>query len=178
MNKLTIVSVDNFQQAFGNSDYAIFTTKTESGSYLPTAVSYNALRSRGININLLDNLVGSTLIANNDTDVQTGLVTSGSDRIKGIVDGTALNPKTGKPITILLLNKANSSIIKSELYSSETKDFAATIQAKVEVEEKKEKALVSKQRSADRLAAAARATPVVTVAETADLEVNEEDVPF
>lgn len=179
-SKLSIVSVENFSQTFGNTDYAVFSCQTESNDFLPVAVSHNALRSRGVNIDLLDNLVGSTIIANNDTDIQTGLVTSGKDRVQGILDGTLLNPKTSLPVTILLLNKSNCSIIKSELYNSEMKDLASTTQAKVIVEEKKERKLESSRRIADRLRAKLTAVPTTPKVEesTPSLEVNDEDTPF
>ena len=192
--KLTIVSVDNFSQQIGNSEFAIFTAETETKEYLPVAVTYNALKARGINIELLDNLVGSTIIATRDTNVKTGVLTEASDRIRGIIDGTLINDdveskRFGTPISILLLNRTNCSIIKSSLYTNETKDLIMGTNAKVVVEEKKEKARQAELRGADRIRALANRgiTPVVTavVAEVVEptnveavLDTNEEDGEF
>lgn len=174
--KLTIVSVDNFSQTFGSTDYAVFTASTESNDIVNVAVTHNALRSRGINIDLLDSLVGSTLIATQNTDIQTGLVTSGKERVQGLVDGTLLNPNTGKPATILLFNRSNCSLVKSELYMSDTKDLASLTQAKVQIEEKKERKIENSRRVAERMKAKASSQPVAQ--SEPSLEINEEETPF
>ena len=189
--KLTIVSVDNFCQPIGNSDTAVFTAETETKEFLPVAVTYNALKSRGINVDLLDNLVGSTIICTKDTNVKDGVVTEASDRVRGILDGTLINNDVtsknyGKPITIMLLNRTNCSIIKSSVYVNETKDLVSTTQAKVIVEQQKEKAKVAELRGMERLRARLNPTSVATPAEVAEpvvvqpeavLDTNE-DIPF
>jgi hypothetical protein len=188
--KLTIVSVDNFSQQIGNSEFAIFTVETETKEYLPVAVTYNALKARGINIELLDNLVGSTIIATRDTNIKTGVLTEASDRIRGIIDGTLINDdieskKFGTPITILLLNRTNCQINKSSLYTNETKDLIMGTNAKVVVEEKKEKARQAELRGADRIRALANRGIAPVVAEVVEptnveavLDTNEEDGEF
>ena len=190
--KLTIVSVDNFCQPIGNSETAVFTAETENKEYLPVAVTYNALKSRGINIDLLDNLVNSTIICTKDTNIKTGVVTEASDRIQGILDGTLINDDVtsknyGKPITIMLLNRTNCSIIKSSMYANETKDLVSTTQAKVIVEQQKEKARVAELRGVERLRARLNPTSVAPTAKIEEptvpqpeavLPTNDEDVPF
>lgn len=182
-SKLTIVSVDNFCQQMGNTEYAIFTCLTDKQQEIPVAVSYNALLSRGVKIDLLDLLIGSTLVANDDTNIKTGEFITGTDRVQGIVDGTLINTDTdskrfGEPITILLLNKANSTLIKCSTYMADTKDLVSTTQAKVQVEKDKEKVLNAERRKQDRLRARASATPVVVAEKVEEpvLEVN--DLPF
>jgi hypothetical protein len=176
--KLTITSVDNFSQQFGNTDYAVFTCQTENQDFITVAVSHNALRSRGINTELLDSLVSSILVAQDDTDVRTGLVTSGQDRVDGIVNGTLLNPNTGKAATLLLFNKANCSIIKSDVYVAEMKDLASATQAKIDLEKTKERKLEQQKRNAERLRAKLTSSAVTKTEEpVAELETNDEE-PF
>lgn len=175
--KLTIISVENFSQTFGSTDYAVFTASTESKDIINIAVTHNALRSRGINVDLLDSIVGSTLIATQNTDIQTGLVTSGKERVQSLVDGTLLNPNTNKPATILLFNKSNCSLIKSELYLSETKDLASLTQAKVQIEEKKERKIENSRRVAERMRAKGSVETPVAQPEPS-LETNDEEAPF
>lgn len=178
--KLTIVSVDNFNQRFGNSDYAVFTCQTKDNNFITTAVTHNMLQRRGVNIDLLDSLVGSTLLINDDTDIRTGEFITGEDRISGIIDGTRINPNSGKPATILLTNSANSSLIKGELYATETKDLAAATNAKVQMEKAKERKSLAAQRAAERIRAkmAEQSTSVAATTADAQLETNEEDSPF
>lgn len=155
--KLQIVSVESFSQTFGNTDYAVFSCQTEGSQFIPVAVSHNALRSKGVNPGLLDSLVGSTLIANDEVNIITGEFSTGQDRVEAVTTGT---------YGILLLNKANSSLIKSELYISEMKDLASTTQAKVQVEEKKERKAEAARRIADRLRAKLAGSSVAPVLET------------
>lgn len=177
--KLTIVSVDNFNQTFGNSDYAVFTCQTKENDFITTGVTHNMLQRRGVNIDLLDALVGSTILVNDDTDIRTGEFMTGEERISGIVNGTRINPNSGKPATILLTNSANSNLIKGDLYTAETKDLAAATNAKVQQEIKKEKKALSAQRAAERIRAKALGLtePTQPVVE-AQLETNEEESPF
>jgi len=174
--KLTIVSVDNFSQTFGSTDYAVLTASTESNDIINVAITHNALRSRGINIELLDSIVGSTLIATQNTDIQTGLVTSGKERVQGLVDGTLMNPNTNKPATILLFNRSNCSLIKSELYMSDTKDLASLTQAKVQIEEKKERKRENARRVAERMKDKSSSQTVAQ--KEPSLETNDDETPF
>ena len=167
---LKIVSVDNFNQTFGTTDYATFKCETESRDIISVAVSHNALTARGVNLNLLDSLDGSTLICQDDTDIVTKVFHTGKERIAQIVNGTLINPRTGKVSSMLMLNKANSSLLKADLYVSETKDLASSSQAKYQVEKEKERKLEQARKSQERLRAL-QSAPVV-----ADLETNED--PF
>jgi len=181
--KLKVVSVDNFEQTFGKSDYAMLSCLTESNEELTVGVTHNALKSRGINLSLLDNLVGCTVVATDNTDLNTGIVTSGFDKVQGILDGTAINdnprsPNFGNPITILLLNRSNCTIQKSDILIAETKDLDSLTQSKVIMEVKKEKALATSKRIQERLAAKLGTTPTAAPKEEVSLEVNEEESPF
>lgn len=182
-SKLKVVSVDNFEQSFGTTDYAVLSCLTESNNSIAVAITHNALKSRGINLSLLDNLVGSTIVATNSTDLTSGLVTSGSDRVQGILDGTTINdnprsPNFGNPITILLLNRSNCSIQKSDVLIAETKDLDSLTQSKVIMEVKKEKSLAASKRIQERLAAKMGITPTTEASKEVSLEVNEEESPF
>lgn len=187
--KLTIVSVDNFEQPIGNQNSAVFTCETETKEFLPVAITHNKLTAQGIKVDLLDNLIGSTIICTKDTNVKTGNVLEADFRIRGILDGTLINDdidskKYGQPITILLLNRTNCSIIKSSVYVNETKDLVSTTQAKVIVEERKEAQRVKELRGAERLRARLNPTsettakPVAVVAEPEAVLDTNEDVPF
>ena len=164
---LKIVSVDNFNQTFGSTDYSTFKCETESRDSISVAVSHNALTSRGVNLNLLDALIGSTLIVLDDTDIVTKVFHTGQDRVSQIVDGTLINPRTGKPSSMLMLNKANSTLLKADLYIAETKDLASSSQAKYQVEKEKERRLEQARKSLERLQKL-QSSPV-----TAELETNE-----
>lgn len=167
--KLQILSVDNFSQMLGSTDYAVFTCMTDSKETISVAVTHNALTSRAINIELLDNLVGSTIVANDSVDLD-GVVTSGVERVQGIVDGSFINERTGKAATLLTLNRSNCSIIKSETYIAETKDLIGITNAKLKSEEKRQRRLDALKRAAER-----RQTALVAVEESQpELEVNEE----
>ena len=164
---LKIVSVDNFNQTFGSTDYATFKCETEGRDSISVAVSHNALTSRGVNLNLLDALIGSTLIVQDDTDIVTKVFHTGQDRVSQIVDGTLINPRTGKPSSMLMLNKANSTLLKADLYIAETKDLASSSQAKYQVEKEKERKLEQARKSRERIQLL-MSSPV-----TAELETNE-----
>jgi hypothetical protein len=148
---LKIISVDNFNQTFGSTDYSTFKCETESRDSISVAVSHNALTSRGVNLNLLDSLLGSTLIVQDDTDIVTKVFHTGQDRVSQIVNGTLINPRTGKPSSMLMLNKANSTLLKADLYIAETKDLASSSQAKYQVEKEKERKLEQARKSRERI---------------------------
>jgi hypothetical protein len=168
--KLQIVSVESFSQQFGNTEYAVFNCETENSEFIPVAVSHNALRSRGVNPNLLDSLLGSTLIANDEVNIITGEFSTGQDRVENVINGT---------YGILLLNKANSNLIKSEVFKAEMLELVSTTQAKVQTEEKKERKIDVAKRIAERrqAKAASRLAAKATETETPELEVNN-DVEF
>lgn len=158
--KLQILSVENFSQQFGSTEYAVFISETEDKQIIPVAVSHNALRSRGVNTDLLDFLEGSTIVANDEVNISTGVFSTGKDRVQSVIDGT---------YGILLLNKANCSLIKSELYTEHVKDLASTTQAKLQVEERKERKFNSAKRIAERRKAKLESKSV------AMLETNDEE---
>jgi hypothetical protein len=187
-SKLQILSVNNFKQNFGSTEYAVFNCSTDKNDGLTVAVSYPALEASGISISLLDDIIGSTIIATDNTDLVTGAVTSGADRVQGIIDGTILNdnpksPNFGNPIKVLLLNRTNCSIVKSASLISEIKQLDSLTQSKVVIEKAKEKALVTARRNQERMQAkllgltpdkpADEKAPVAPV-----LETNTEDIPF
>lgn len=164
---LKIISVDNFNQTFGSTDYSTFKCETESRDSISVAVSHNALTSRGVNLNLLDSLLGSTLIVQDDTDIVTKVFHTGQDRVAQIVNGTLINPRTGKPSSMLMLNKANSTLLKADLYIAETKDLASSSQAKYLVEKEKERKLEQARKSRERIQV------LLSSPAMAELEMNE-----
>jgi len=164
---LKIISVDNFNQTFGSTDYSTFKCETESRDSISVAVSHNALTSRGVNLNLLDSLLGSTLIVQDDTDIVTKVFHTGQDRVAQIVNGTLINPRTGKPSSMLMLNKANSTLLKADLYIAETKDLASSSQAKYQVEKEKERKLEQARKSRERIQV------LLSSPAMAELEMNE-----
>jgi hypothetical protein len=164
---LKIVAVDNFNQTFGSTEYATFKCETESRDSISVAVSHNALTARGVDLNLLDSLLGSTLIVQDDTDIVTKVFHTGQDRIAQIVDGTLINPRTGKPSSMLMLNKANSTLLKADLYIAETKDLASSSQAKYQVEKEKERKLEQARKSRERIQV------LLSSPAMAELEMNE-----
>lgn len=167
--KLSIVSVDNFQQRFGSTDYAMFNTTTPNGDSIVTGLSYTLLQSRGINTDLLDALVGSTILVNDTTDIRTGEFIEGSERVRKVADKEPNN-------SVLLVSKANGSIVKSELYATETKDLASSTQAKFLVEKDRERKNEAARRMAARLAAKIDGVTPVVEKSSAKLETNED--PF
>jgi hypothetical protein len=175
--KLTIVSVDNYSQLFGNTEYAVFTCTTSENKTIPVAVTHNLLERRGVNINLLDSLVTSTILVNDDVDSRTGEITSADERVNRIINGTFINERTGRPVSLLTVNSANGGLLKAELYTAETKDLASSIQAKVQTEKAKQKKIDSSLRLADRLRQALNKTEETVPSTDAVLETNEES-PF
>lgn len=166
--KLTISSVDNFQQRFGSTDYAMFNATTPNGDSIVTGISYTLLQSRGINTDLLDSLAGSLILVNDSTDIRTGEFIEGTERVRKVAEKEPGN-------SVLLVSKANGSIIKSELYSNETKDLASSTQAKFKVEMEKERVLQAARRTAAKFAI--KAEPTVAAPKTeAALDTNED--PF
>lgn len=177
--KLTVLSVENFSQQFGTTDYAVFTCSTVNNEQLQVAVTHNLLERRGVDIPMLDSFVSSTLLVNDDVDSRTAEFTSAEDRVQRVLDGTFINPRTGRPISLLTINSANGGLIKSDLYKSATNDLTSSTNAKVKVIKEEKKKLDGLARLAERNKATATAKPVAeTVTEEAVLDVNEAEIPF
>lgn len=178
--KLTVLSVENFSQQFGTTDYAVFTCSTPSNENIQVAVTHNLLERRGVDIPLLDNFVSSTLLVNDDIDSRTGELTSAEDRVQRVLDGSFINPRTGKPITLLTMNSANGSLIKSDVYKATTTDLTSSTNAKVKVIKDEKKKMEGALRLAERLKAQTPVSQSVTETSTIEavLETNEEESPF
>jgi len=177
--KLTVLSVENFSQQLGITDYAVFSCSTVNNEPIQVAVTHNLLERRGVDIPMLDSFVNSILLVNDDTDSRTGEFTSAEERVQRVIDGTFINPRTGKPISLLTINSANGGLIKSENYTVATTDLTSSTNAKVKVIKDEKKKLAGSARLADRTK---NQVPVVaTVTELpaeAVLEVNETEIPF
>lgn len=167
--KLTVVSVENHSQTFGNTDYVTVIAETSDNVQIPVALSQNLLRKTGIHEGLYDSLAGSHIIVKDDTNIQTGEFTTADDRIQQVIDKVPNR-------TILLCNGANALFAKSEHLISEMKDINASVQAKVAVEKDRLRKIENAKRRAERLASAS-ATAVATPAGEPALEDNEE-APF
>ena len=173
--KLKVVGVRTFKKTFGTTDYSIFDCLTENQEPIQCAVAYSLLRDRGVNIDLLDSFVDSTIIVNDDVNIKTGLLTPADQRIQQILDGTLINERTGKPSQVVLVNGANGTVIKSDIYLAETKDLASSTNAKVHILNENQRKLDGAKRLAERLKSQkAVATPV---AET-EAELVEEEPEF
>jgi hypothetical protein len=151
--KLKLLALNNAEQTFGQTDYAVFDVETADNQQIVVGITHNALRSSGINISLLDSLMGSTIVVKDDTDIRTGELVTAEERIGRVVN-QEINPNTGRPYQIVLLNRANCSIIKSEIYLAENKDLASSVSAKVVIEKEKERKILSAKRASDRLRSA------------------------
>jgi hypothetical protein len=166
-----LVALNNANQTFGQTDYVVFDAETADKQPLVVAVTHNALTRANINMSLLDSLMGSTVIVKDDTDVRTGEFTAGDSKVSRVIN-QEINPVTGRPYQIVLLNSANCSIVKSELYLAENKDFGSAVSAKVVIEKERERKLLAMQRRAERLRSALGIQPVAEkVAEPTEEEI-------
>jgi hypothetical protein len=167
---LKIVSVDNFCQSFGTTDYATFICETQDGDSVTTAVSHNALTSKGVSLQLLNLLSGSTLIVNDDTDLVTKQFKTGQERVAQIVNRTLINPRTGLPSQMIMLNRANSGFLPSDTYKADTLDLASSIQSKYQFEKEKARKIEALKKSQERMQ-----LKQAEAAKVAELEVNEDE---
>lgn len=138
---LQVTGINNFSQPFGKGYYAIFTCLTEDGSEITAAVNHNALARVNVSIDLLDLFVGSTIVALDNTDLDTKEITSGFDRVQGIVDGTTISPKSGEPQTIILFNSLNCRLDKGVEYKAQTMSMVVDVKAAVQIADSKQKAI-------------------------------------
>lgn len=173
--KVKVTAVLTHERTYGKQDYAIFQCLTSKNEDIQVAVSHKLLKDRSVEVALLDSFVDSTLIIQDDVDINTGVVTSAEDRVQQILDGTLINPRTGKPSTVILLNGANGNLIKSDIYKAETKDLVSSTNAKISIEKDKARKLEGAMRLAERLKAQKSVVKEETPStETAVLEENEE----
>ena len=172
--KINLVALNNATQTFGNTDYAVFDAETADKQPLVLAITHNALIRANVKPELLDSLVGSSVIVKDDTDIRTGELVTAEERIGRVVN-QEINPNTGKPYQIVLVNSANCSVVKSELYLAEMKDLASSTNAKMLIEEKKERKLLALKRASERLR---NAVGAVKPTETVEAEKVEEELEF
>lgn len=175
--KLNLVALENANQTFGQTDYVVFQAETTDKHPVVVAITQNALIGANINLSLVDYLNGSSITIKDDTDIRTGEFISGEDRVNRVVNQD-INPVTGRPYQIVLANRANCSITKSELYLAETKDFASAVQSKVVIEQAKERKLNAMRRASDRLRNAIGVKAESTPSAEPVLETNTEESPF
>lgn len=174
-----LVSVDNVNQTFGQTDYVVFNAETTEKHPIAVAITHNALRRTGVDIMLVDSLVGSTVIIKDSTDNRTGLVLTAEEKVNRVVNGE-INPNSGKPFSIVLCNALECSIVKSELYLAETKDLASSISAKVNMEKEKERKLLAMKRANERLRGLIGPKTEEKIVEKTEavLDTNDEESPF
>ena len=174
--KLLVVEIDNHSQPFGATDYVTVIAETVDKQRLPVAISHNSLSKKGISSALFNDMVGSHIIVKDDTNIQTGEFTEASFRIQQVLDGV-------KGRSILLCNGANSSFAPSEFLNAESKDVKTTTDAKVKVEQDKERRMLNARRKAERISmlieeSAPVASPVESPVASPVLETNDEEAPF
>jgi hypothetical protein len=175
---LKLVNVDNVYQTFGQTDYVVFNAETTDKHPIAVAITHNALRRTGIDIMLVDSLVGSTVIIKDSTDNRTGLVLSADEKVNRVVNAE-INPNTGKPFSIVLCNALDCSILKSDIYLADTKDLASSISAKVVMEKEKERKLLAMKRASDRLRGIIAPTVEQKTEQSVDAELpTNEESPF
>ena len=143
--KLQIVSVQDYNTTIGRSqqDYAVFECITPENQFVNVAVTHNALTKKaGItDISSLDNLTGSSIVATQNTDINTGVVTEADERLEQVLDGT---------YRILVLNGSNCSILKSDSFTAKNNEMQSAIKAKLIIEKEKERKAISLERATQR----------------------------
>jgi hypothetical protein len=173
---LNVVSIDHYKQEFGNSEFLTVKAKTaDSNEDITVSIEYDALRKNNIDPTLGKYFIGSTVVVKDA--IRQGVTTPALDRINGILEGTSINPKTKKPMSLLLLNQLNCSILSSELYESMMLKLKSTTDAAIMSKRDEDRKLDRQRRAAERAQAGiADAAPVKK--EEPVLETNDEENPF
>jgi hypothetical protein len=179
---LNVVSIDHYCQEFGNSQFLTVKARTaDSNEDITVSIEYDALRKNGVDPLLATYFVGSTIMVKPQINNTTKVTVPALDRINGILDQTSINPKTGKPISLLLVNQMNCSLLQSELYADMVLKMASATQAAMLTEEKKERRIETQKRSALRNSQE-RPTAQPKVAEPTekepDAQLEENENPF
>ena len=143
--KLQIVSIQDYDTTIGRSqqDYAVFECITPENQFVNVAVTHNALTKKaGISdISALDNLIGSSIVATRNTDINTGVVTEADERLEQVLDGT---------YRVFVLNSSNCSILKSDSFIAKSNEMQSSIKAKLMIEKEKERKAVALERANQR----------------------------
>lgn len=186
--KLKIVRIQKHEQTFGggSTPYATFLCETDMQEFIPVGLSHPMLKSSGISSALFEDLVGSTIIVNDDVDLSTGAIRREAlDRIQGVVEK---RPKQ----SILLVNGSNAEIIKSETLRESSFDYQSRVDSAVKVAEERERRLQRARLRAQQMEAELKATVVAEKSDSAEivettqevsdivaeLEKNDEELPF
>jgi len=176
---LNVVSIDHFKQQFGNSEFLTVKASTvDTNELITVSIEYDALEKNNIDPTLGLYFVGSTIVVKDS--IRQGVTTPAVDRINGILEGTSINPKTNKPMSLLLLNQMNCHLFPSEQYQSMMLKLKSTTDAAIQSKQKEDKKIERAMRAAAR---SLNAEPVVAVATPVSvaepvLETNEEESPF
>lgn len=189
---LTVLDCLDYERPFGAKglNYATFLCSVDGRpESIQVAVSHPALQAKKVNINLLSKFKGSilTAITSREEDQVTKVVTikTGRQRVDEILDGTLINPRTGKPSSLLMLNKANCLITVGDDYFESTMDLVSHIESKVIVLNQKEQKAESARKLAEsnkaryeQALAKASAKTETKATPVAELDTNDEESPF
>jgi len=161
MANLLIMQLSAVSKIFSRTGtkYALFTVQDQdTKKVFEAGLTHNSLKDKGFNLNFLDSLNGCTITTKSFVD-RDGVIQDPQDQIDRCNDGQC---------SLVLLNSQNSNVIKSELYIAETKDMAASVEAKVITEQNREETLEKTRQQALRLmqramkATVSTETPTVT----------------
>lgn len=145
--KLVITDILNYEQAIGPKgvEYAMVSTLTEDNKVVMVAVSHNSLRKKGITSMMFESIVGCTLVVQNDVNSETGEITAtAGDKVQQVLDGV-------KDRSFVFCNASNHSLIKSERFNNDQADMRNSVQAKLLIEQDKERKAVQARLQADKL---------------------------
>lgn len=178
---LTLIEVDNYSQVFGTkgTEYAMFSAKTPDNDIIAIGVTHNLLRKKGIDSSMLENLVGSDIVVQDDTDIVSNIFVTAEDKVAQVVN---------KERSVLLLNGANAKLQFSDLFRNEQKELIASTQAKLKIEQEKERKAEDIRKAAERMRqrilnqAAAKSSAAAAAASSTEEEVpvleDNVDAPF
>lgn len=172
--KVTLLALTQMSTIFGSTDYATFQAAVPPPAGSPEGtlpaivdigISHNLLARTGINIDQLEELVGSEVETFDYKDSRTEQILNVETRIQDLVDGI------GKP-TIALIGAVSGRIIKSQAFINSSKDFAATVAAKTRLEKEEKnrqrQIALSQERARARTLADTAVNTTVTATTEAD----------
>jgi len=174
--QLTIKKVQKISTTFKNeTPYSVFTCTTTDGKDLEVAITKNMLSNVvGINEKLLSDLVGSTVVVEDQNYVnpltKVTEFTPAEQRVSDV-----LNKVPNR--SIILINPTNGSVIKSDPLSELIRESADNIDAKVIVSREKDARLDKLKRAQELAASLLPPVSTLRVVENVGAE-NDEEVPF
>lgn len=174
---LNVVAIDHYKQQFGNSQFlTVKATTVDSNEPITVSIEYDALEKNNIDPTLGRYFIGSTIVVKDA--IRQGVTTPALDRINGILDGVTINPKTKKPMSLLLLNQLNCSILPCELYESMMLKLKSTTDAAIQSKRDEDRKLDRARRAAERAQMGVADLAPATKAQEPALETNDDENPF